>query len=134
MLLERFEYLPGLAAKVVRQKARDIRGSSEAPQICNAGANRGRLEAVRVGYDPACHEAAVAPAHHGRAIRVRDAQRNHAIDSGHIVFIVLSTPMARIRNTELFAVAARSPRIGTQDGVAAGRERADRGTGEAADK
>src|SRR6266550_3968733 len=134
MLPERFEYFPWLAAKVVRQETWDIGGSSEAPQIGDAGANRGRFEAVSLGNDPACHEAAVAPAHHSRAIRIRDAQRDHAIDSGHIVFIVLSTPIAHIRKPELLAVATRSPRIGTQDRIAAGRERGDRINREAADK
>src|SRR5215475_958710 len=134
MLLERFEYFPRLAAKVVRQKTWDIRGSSEAPQIGDAGAYRGRFEAVRVSYDPTGHEAAVTPAHHGRANGIRDAQRNHAVDSGHIVFIILSTPIAHIRKPELPAIAARSPRIRTQDGIAAGGERRYRINSEAADK
>src|SRR6267154_3436330 len=101
---ERFEYLPRLAAKVVWQETRDIRGSREAPQIGNACADRSRLEAVRLRNDPACHEAAVTPAHHCRSIRIGDAQCNHAIDTGHIVFIVLSTPIAHIRKPELLAV------------------------------
>src|ERR1700681_3045663 len=115
MLPERVEYVPCLAAKVVWQETWGIGGAGEAPQIRDSGADRGRFEASCVGDNPTGHEPAVAPAHDGCAIGIGDAHRNYAIDPGHIILIILSTPIAHIRKAELFAVAAGAPRIRTQD-------------------
>ncbi len=113
---------PGLAAEVLLLEVVDVRGAGEAHQVGDAGADRRRPEASRVGDDPFGHEAAVAPPEDAEAVRIGDAHRDHPVDAGHQVAVVASPPVVPVREAEGLAAAGGAARVGSQQGKATRRQ------------
>src|SRR6185295_17966103 len=104
MLLEILELLPRLATEIIRQESGNVRGAREAPQIGHARTHDRRLESLRLRDGPRGHEPAVAPAHYGEPIRIRDAHRDYMVQTGLIVLEIASAPIVVIREAKFLSI------------------------------
>src|SRR5260370_19303188 len=83
-----------------------------------AGAGDRRLEASGLRDDEICGDAAVGPSANTEFIGIGDALREGVVHHGHIVLVVLVSPIGKNGFAEFLAVAGRAARIGQKYGIA----------------
>ena len=101
-----------------RHKFGDVGGAVHADQVAEAGAHRGRLEAVGLAHNPRGHVAAVAPTHHSHALRVGHPLPDEPVHSPHDVAVVAVAPVLEVGPPEALAVTAAAARVGHEQHVA----------------
>src|SRR5688572_13751851 len=97
--------VPRLAPEIVGEKAGNVGGASEAPEIGDAGSHHSAFESPGLRDNPGSHVAAVAPTHYAEPVRIGNSIGDHLVDARHEIFVVAAAPVLDVGEPEIPTVA-----------------------------
>ena len=116
-------FFPGLRAEPVAiEEIVHVRREHEARPVDHRLGDHGGAEAIRLADDPRREHAAARTAGDEQVVGVDVALRDHRIDAGHQVVVVIARIGVVDQVAEGFAVAGAAARVGVQHDVARRRE------------